>query len=255
MKRSLSKDVKTSIRTSLRRFGRKVGVDVARFRGEDVGMDPVSDMRRFLPREAPPLILDVGANVGQSVDRFSKAFPASTIHAFEPSPTTYAELEAACAGQRGVTTWNYGVGSRNATLTFRENEYSVMSSFLEPGAAAWGKVVKSTDVEVVTLDSFVQQHGIQTIDILKSDTQGYEYEVLSGARELMKQNRIGLVYCEVNFADMYRESAPFHELFRFLVENHFSLVSIYQIIYQRGLAGWTDALFVNHEYYSSSGQR
>jgi FkbM family methyltransferase len=89
-----------------------------------------------------------------------------------------------------VKSWNYGVGSSNAILEFIENSHSEMSSFLRPSKYSWGKVEKTTNVEVITLDSFTKDQNIEFIHILKSDTQGYDFEVFKGADTLLSENRI-----------------------------------------------------------------
>jgi hypothetical protein len=50
--------------------------------------DPFEDMGRFvtLPN---PILFDVGANLGQTIDNFRRHFKRSTIHSFEPSPSTF----------------------------------------------------------------------------------------------------------------------------------------------------------------------
>ena len=40
-----------------------------------------------------PLIFDVGANQGQSVDYFKKTFPQCKIHCFEPDPQSFSRLK------------------------------------------------------------------------------------------------------------------------------------------------------------------
>ncbi len=154
------------------------------------------------------MILDVGANVGQSVKRFKQRFPGARINSFEPSPRTYAELTANCSGLPDVRTWNSAVGSAMGKLPLLENAASDMTSFLEPSARAWGSVEKTTVVDVLTLDSFAAEQGIDRIDILKSDTQGFEFDVLSGAKGLMAGNRIAMVYLEMIFSDMYKAMKP-----------------------------------------------
>jgi FkbM family methyltransferase len=236
------------IKKSIRRIVRRCGFDIIRFNREQIGVDPFVDMQLFLNGHKHPVIFDVGANVGQSVYRFRDAFPASVIHSFEPSPSTYEQLKAHCGTLPGVNTWNCGVGSTDATLVFQENEYSDMSSFLTPSVFSWGKVVKSTSVEVTTLDSFARNHDIDFVHILKSDTQGFDFEVFKGASHLMEEDRIGLIYFEFIFSDMYENLPSFNDVFRYLRELNYSLVTFYESHFQEELVSWTDALFINREF-------
>ena len=123
-----------------------------------------------------------------------------------------------------------------------------MSSFLPPGKTCWGEIGKMTNVEVLTLDAFANEQKIEFIHILKSDTQGYDFEVFKGAEELMKENRIGLVYFESIFSEMYKGLTPFHEVCRFLLEHNFKLVSFYQPHFQQYLISWADLMFINVDY-------
>jgi FkbM family methyltransferase len=209
-------------------------------------------MRRFLTVEDEPVILDVGANEGQTVDRFLEKFPRAVIHSFEPSPTTFAKLDSHCSALPRVKTWNFGVGSKTETLVLQENEYSDMSSFLDQGPLSWGKIVRRTEVPIVTVDSFTEEQEIDFVHVLKSDTQGYDLEVFTGAERLMAENRIGLIYFELTFSEKYRESPLFYDVLRYLAERNFALVSFYRLRFQNDIASWTDALLINREYYRAT---
>jgi len=113
---------------------------------------------------------------------------------------------------------------------------------------SWGKVGKSTSVDVTTLDSFARSHGIDFIHILKSDTQGFDFEVFKGASHLMEEDRIALIYFEFIFSDMYENLPSFHDVFRYLCERDYSLVTFYELYFQEELVSWTDALFINREF-------
>jgi FkbM family methyltransferase len=237
------------IKTAIRRLVRHCGFDIIRYhREQQVGVDPFADMHRFLRENKRLVIFDVGANVGQSVHKFKAEFPASVIHSFEPSPSTYKQLVANCRTYTGVNTWNLGVGSSNTTLAFQENEQSDMSSFLSPSEFSWGKIVRTTNVTVTTLDTFSRDYNIDFIHILKSDTQGFDFEVFKGASGLMEENRIALIYFEFIFSDMYKKLPSFHDVFRYLSERNFSLVTFYESHFQKELVSWTDALFINREF-------
>lgn len=237
-----------TIKQSIRDLIRKLGYDVTRYNPEELGCEPFRDMKFFLNGLKHPVIFDVGANIGQSVDSFKQTFPDSLIHSFEPGPDTCAKLNEHCKGMDGVKIWNCGIGSSLATLPFEENYNSDMSSFLTPDKFCWGEVCRTTNVKVLTLDSFANEQNIEFVHVLKSDTQGYEFEVFKGAEGLMKENRIGLIYFEFIFSEMYKNLPSFHEVFRFLLEHNFSLVSFYKPHFQQDILSWTDVMFINADY-------
>jgi methyltransferase, FkbM family len=238
------------LKEAIRNLAAKVGYDV-RSTGS-LGISPFADMKKFVPVPHNPLILDIGANVGQSVGRFRKTFPTAIIHSFEPGPETFKALSQNVARDKRVFAWNCGVGASAGQQTFQENTNSDMSSFLGLSTAGWGEVNRQTVVEMTSVDRFLQSNGISHVDILKSDTQGYELEVLKGAEEAMRENRIGLVYFEFIFSDMYKHLPGFDQLFRHLVDRNFSLVAIYDFHYQNRLASFADVLFINREYYTKT---
>jgi len=236
--------LKESIRTLVSTLGYNIRNTAS------IGVCPFSDMKRFVPTNPNPLILDIGANVGQSVERFKKIFPSSTIHSFEPSPETFRKLSQNVSTQKNVVIWNCGIGASICRQEFLENTSSVRSSFLGWSTTSWGQVKTKTVVDITTIDHFLEAHHIGYVNILKSDTQGYDFEVFKGAERTMRENRIGLLYFEFIFSDMYKNLPSFDEVFRYLIDRNFSLVSIYNIHHQKRLAIEADLLFVNREYYA-----
>ena len=242
-----------SIRRRTRQLVRRLGYDIIRFDSQEPGHDPFLDMTRLLSRVARPMVLDVGANVGQSIAQFREAFPRAVIHSFEPSPTTYAELKRRNQDVADVNLWNSGVGATTGSLSFLVNSDPYMSSFLAPGPTAWGQVVQTPVVPVITLDDFTAREAIERVHVLKSDTQGYDLEVLKGCKKLFAEKRVDLVYYEAIVSNMYDSLPPFYDVFRFLAEGGFSLVSLYDQHYQNGMLSWTDVLFARTELDQREG--
>ena len=213
------------------------------------GRDAFLDMKRFMSSNSNPIILDVGANKGQSVEKFKAIFPNSIIHSFEPSPKTFKQLKKNISAKEGVFAWNSALGANIGSQVFLENQFSEMSSFLELGENGWGEITGQVIVDVITIDHFLDNSSIKFLDILKSDTQGFDFEVLKGAEEAIRNNCIGLIYLEINFSDIYKSLPSFDEIYSFLINRGFILVSIYEITYQNEIASFSDALFINKEYY------
>jgi FkbM family methyltransferase len=217
-------------------------------RDGDLGRDPFRDMRKLSARDRRLVVFDVGGNVGQSVERFRKTLDDPIIHSFEPEPATFAELRRRKGDVPGVRLNDFALGARRGTAELNRNTFSDMSSILQPGRDSWGTIEGKTPIEIRTLDEYCADNGVTHIDILKSDTQGYDLEVLKGAEQLIAHRRIKLIYLEIIFSRMYEKLPRADEVYAYLADRGFSLVSFYEIHYQQERAGWTDALFIDPDY-------
>ena len=121
----------------------------------------------------------------------------------------------------------------------------MLSSFLPAGKDSWQGESSVREAELYTVDDFCIAHSVQRIDILKSDTQGYDLNVFKGASWMMREGRIGLVFTEINFDNIYEGQGSAGQVFDYLTGQGFRLFSIYQIFRRDGWAAWTDALFVH----------
>jgi hypothetical protein len=98
-------------------------------------------------------------------------------------------------------------------------------------------------VEVKTIDSVVEEHGIERIDLLKIDTQGYDLEVLRGGTEALRSGVIGNVLVELNFVKMYESQSDANAIIQFLTERNLRLVDYYEKFRQSHALAWCLGLF------------
>lgn len=227
----------------------RLGFEIRR-RSGSVGSDPMRDMlelTRLSSRTARPVVFDVGANIGTFTRRFQDTLGRPFIHAFEPGPNCFRQLQRNCSDIPDITLNNFGLGAQTGELVFEENEQSVMSSFLEPGPDHWGSVLRKVKVPVCTIDDYCKNKSIERIDILKSDTQGYDLQVFRGAERIIAERRIDLIFTEIIFTGIYSGQAELDEIYRYLRDRNFQLVSFYGLEYQEDRLGWMDALFIRKE--------
>lgn len=221
---------------------RSLGYDVTR--ADRLGADPFIDIARFMSSSCP-VIFDVGANIGQSAQKFRAMFPFAELHCFEPSPSVFGELKRNVGADRRTHLWNCGIGAADGRQRFFENDQSVMNSFLPLGSEAWVKTLAEINVDVQTIDHFCAENQIETIHLLKSDTQGYDLEVLKGAEQTMRAEKVNLVCMELNFADIYLGQGSFGQQYEFLTSSGFRLLAFYEMYRRDDLAAWADALFIH----------
>lgn len=172
----------------------------------------ISGERDFLGRVAAfydrPLVIDVGANVGNYSNLIRKLNPNAVIYAFEPHPETYKDLAAAGLANR-YATFNIACGNRAGRAKLFDHK-------AEPGqrgtehASLVQNVIEdihnaesiSFDVDVVTLDEFVERESIERIKLLKIDVEGNERQVLEGAGQTIDRKAIDFVHFEFTETSM-----------------------------------------------------
>ena len=236
-------------------------------RTKELTDDPFVDQKRlveFASTKSHVTVFDVGANVGQSVLKYRETFPTARIHSFEPLPKAFRQLHI-LAEKDGNTVANRlaldaSIGKREF-LSNRggANQTSCFSSFLPPAAgvehsfpAHAFELDQVIEVETSTLDSYCAANSVDTIDVLKMDTQGTELDVLRGAVKQLERGAILVVYIEVTFAPVYDGGALYHDVAAFLDKHGMDLFRIHYLNY--GTAGRIiggDAIFVRRDLLRS----
>ena len=136
-----------------------------------------------------PTILDVGSHVGASALYFHARYPEATIHAFEPDPDNFALLVANTRQVPGVVVHNLAVAGSDGHRTLWQGNESWTSS-LEPRSGP-----RAVPVQAVRLDTVLERLGLETVDLLKLDVEGAEFDVISSCRRL---DRYELICAELH---------------------------------------------------------
>ena len=155
-------------------------------------------LKRHLAGRRGGVFFDVGANHGAYTDVLHMLVPDAQIYAFEPHPTSFALLNQ--REQRGKTVLlNKALSDTpgHAQLyDFAEHDGSTQASLSSDAVGLFTSSVVQHDVEVTTLDDFLAEHGVESIDLLKVDTEGFDLNVLRGAREALAGGRVKAIQFE-----------------------------------------------------------
>lgn len=206
--------------------------------------------RRFGGGKAP-VVFDVGANIGQSIEAYRLLFPDAHITSFEPRLDCFETLHKKYGSQCGNELVNVALAAQPGRLPFYQTQCAPASSLLPPDEAVRKKSTlhnydyQTITVAVDTIDCYCERKGVETIAILKIDVQGAELGVLKGAQKLLAGNRIGLLYLEVIFADNYQQQTNLLELSTFLATCNYLLWDIRPFLFTRSGRLWTaNAIYV-----------
>jgi FkbM family methyltransferase len=208
------------------------------------------DQRRLIPDAS--VILDIGAHHGQSALRYLDDFRAARVFAFEPEPSNFAKCRAALAhiGDR-VRVVQQAVTENDGGAMLQVNTHDGTHSLLEIGEqrywAGYARNCGEVEVSTVTIDSFLEQEGLATVDIVKTDIQGAELMALKGAQKALRGAHIGLIVCEVEFKSLYKGQPLFWDIGAWLAHYGYNLFGLYDCFYHprnSNVLSWADAIFI-----------
>jgi FkbM family methyltransferase len=157
-------------------------------------------LRERLRGSVKPVVFDVGANRGDYSLAVLAANPGAQLFSFEPHPETFRRLSENL-GQRAVQMINAACGKTKGEMVLYDHstEGSTHASlYRDVIEELHHQQSQGQTVEVIDLDSFTNEHGIDFIDLLKLDTEGHELEVLGGAQRLLREGRVGAIQFEFN---------------------------------------------------------
>jgi len=143
--------------------------------------------------------VDVGANVGDwlGMVRESLAGPFAAL-AFEPSRSAFEELQRRFGADSNIVLSNVALGGAPGSLAFFEEPDAGRGSTL---VAEFMRTRGTTRTVTVTmLDSALRDAGWNRVDLLKIDAEGYDLQVMRGARETIASRSIGVLQFEYNRA-------------------------------------------------------
>jgi FkbM family methyltransferase len=229
---------------------------------------------KYLIKESCPVIVDVGANVGSTLDEFKSWWPDSQVHCFEPQQECWESLEQR-AGKYAAAS---AVVNRCAAGSVPNDQATFYSHDINSGVSGFNKInLQSQDsihlnrllevdpqalpeyeqslnhersVKIVRLDEYLNKAGIKRVNLLKIDTQGFEPQVLEGLGTRLAD--VDVVITELMFYDYYERSLSFSDIERFLLPAGFRLYDISHIAKNpmNGRTDWVDVIYVNNRVRS-----
>ena len=210
------------------------------------------------------IIFDIGANKGQSINRFNKVFKNSIFFCFEPTKRLFELLKTKFLKNEKINIYNFGISNKKEKIKFFDYKYSPINSFVPVDKEtkfykSRKKILNSSDdedfidsyhVEVNSLDEISKDLNVNDIDILKIDTQGFEDKVLEGCSNLLENKKIKVIELELILGFGYQKNLSFFDLEKTLSKYDYKLIAINHCGNILSFSNYqTDLIYVSDEVY------
>lgn len=140
-----------------------------------------------------PLVFDVGFHDGASSHEILLARPMSQVVGFDPSRFALQSYAKTFANDNRVRFEHLGLSDHEGKLAFFD--YDNMCNSLAPRKETLEEP-NQYDVRVSTIDQYCRDHRIQHVDFIKIDAEGFDLNVLQGARSLLQAQGVDLLVFE-----------------------------------------------------------
>ncbi len=177
---------------------------------------------RRIPNWKPKVILDIGANVGQSALAFATACPEALVHSFEPVPSAFRKLHANTRHLDNVMTHPIGLGREGAILRMSDGKISTQNRILDSGDLSGVEVTIHKGADVIS------RLGLTEISFAKIDTEGHDLDVLHGLEPVLDQ--IDFIQVEAGMNSYNKTHVPYQTLSEYMEAHHFLLFYIFEQI-------------------------
>ena len=223
--------IKRLIRSALN----AVGYDIHRFSASESSWAQLS---RLLAAQQIDFVIDVGANAGQYAQQLRFLDYRGDILSFEPMQNAHAKLQQASKNDpRWQAATRACVGDREGSITLQVSANNESNSVLDVlpasvDAAPQSQCVRREEVPMTTLDAYFRKQPPRAgaVSFLKLDVQGFEHQVLAGARETLAWCRG--IQCELSLVPLYKDQLLLTEMLVLLRDLGFELHAM--------LPGFTD---------------
>jgi FkbM family methyltransferase len=219
-----------ALTNTIRKFVRRCGYDMVHF----------TPLKPLLEKHEIDLVLDVGANIGQTYDLFREAGFSGKIVSFEPNPEVFAILERKCGDdwEKLKTALSTTAGEAEFFATSEKDRSGLHAPLTRP-------VLARFKVPMQRLDQI--WHWDKKSAFLKIDTEGHDLEVLRGATGVL--NKINLVMVEAALTSRYEGEPVFLDVVKTLGDFGFQICKIQRIFTDpaRGVDTDMDLIFCRGE--------
>ncbi len=135
------------------------------------------------------VFVDVGANTG--LHSLYMAQRVSAVHAFDPYPPVVAKMRQNLERNQleNVILHPIGLGAEAARLPFAEPPESNQGTGSFVSEAGLPGQRTGLELEIAVGDEYFQEQGIERVDVMKVDVEGFEKAVLTGLRKTLERTR------------------------------------------------------------------
>jgi len=204
----------------------------------------------FLEDQSIKTVIDIGAHKGEFIKSVLNISSVTNIEGFEPQKNIFEVLKKTFSTNKYIKLNNLAIADKAGKQIMKINKLSDTSTLNEIDSDSLyfkfksfllyekNSIISEQEVLTTTIDLFFQNIKFSEKTLMKIDTEGYEYNVLTGSENKIKE--IKFILIENQFSKMYK-NVKFEDCHQFLINHNFKLLKKFKF----PTLHYEDRLYVN----------
>jgi len=178
------------------------------------------------------IFFDIGGHHGETSIFLNKSFAINKTYIFEPSQENFIKLEKNINSMKkkfNIYAFNIALGDENKEALLKQVKESSSSTIhdFDENTDYFKRKKKvlsffnkkeffvNKPIKIKNIKDFIKENNINEIDLLKIDTEGYEYYILKGLGEFIKNVKV--IYFEHHYDLMIKKGYKFSDMNKLLL--------------------------------------
>ena len=203
-------------------------------------------------------VIDVGAHIGETISLFSKNFKIKKIICYEASSLNFKKLiKYKNLKNLDLSLNNTALGEKEKEMKFFQTSESSSSTFckIDQNSDYFKRkknilnmfrkeeyISSSEIIKVKTLKNEFYKYNLKYVDILKIDTEGFEFDVIKGAGECLKF--VNFILFEHHYDQMIIKNYKFSEINEYLAKLNFKKIIKFKMPFRKTF----EYIYVNENF-------
>lgn len=194
------------------------------------------------------MIVDIGGARGYTAYLFNQYLPKASITVFEPLSENLPVIKKQLAGISNIKIIQKALGNEIGEKSINKSSRITSSSLLDfetnIDSTYMQEALKDNSTETIQISKLDEElKEVSKIGIIKIDVQGFEVEVLKGAKNTLAKT--SLVVVEVSNHHVYKNAPMYFDVDEILRENGFQLYDNCLTFKEAGRLREWDAIYVH----------
>ena len=185
---------------------------------------------KYFPLPNDAIIFDIGANIGSMTFSFAQLAPNGYVYAFEPTDYAFNKLIRNISLNNELAKHIIPIQIFLSNQSKANHKMIAYSSWKVDGKTSdkhslHGGIIKSANsIPTTTIDDFSKDREIRRLDLIKIDTDGYELQILLGAKKTLEKYLPYIIF-EIGLYIIEEKGITFNEYFKYLSSLGYTLIN------------------------------